>query len=121
MTKDWNAVQDEIKELSFVRKKSLEEVKAHMERKHNFRASTRAYRMKLKEWNLMRHRRRTTHSSIEHTGSDDDDSSKTVTPVADAASCEPAAYIPQRWQVLPEADLAHADPTFTGLLHQNIS
>jgi hypothetical protein len=39
MTKDWELVQDEIKELSFVQKKSLEEVKELMERKHKFRAS----------------------------------------------------------------------------------
>jgi hypothetical protein len=39
MTKDWDAVQNEIRELSFNQKKSLEEVKALMERKHNFRAS----------------------------------------------------------------------------------
>jgi hypothetical protein len=39
MTKDWELVQDEIKELSFVQKKSLEEVKELMARKHKFRAS----------------------------------------------------------------------------------
>lgn len=39
MTKDWDAVQEEIKELSFNQKKPLEEVKELMERKHNFRAS----------------------------------------------------------------------------------
>src|SRR5689334_15324141 len=40
MTKDWDAVQDEIRELSFSQKKPLEEVKALMERKHKFRASS---------------------------------------------------------------------------------
>lgn len=39
MTKDWDAVQDEIRELSFSQKKPLEEVKELMEHKHNFRAS----------------------------------------------------------------------------------
>jgi hypothetical protein len=39
MTKDWDLVQDVIKELSFVQKKPLEEVKELMERKHKFRAS----------------------------------------------------------------------------------
>lgn len=39
MTKDWELVQDEIKELSFVQKKPLDEVKELMERKHKFRAS----------------------------------------------------------------------------------
>jgi hypothetical protein len=39
MTKDWDAIQDEIRELSFNQKVPLEEVKALMERKHKFRAS----------------------------------------------------------------------------------
>jgi hypothetical protein len=39
MTKDWDAVQEEIRELSFTQKKSLEEVKKLMERKYKFRAS----------------------------------------------------------------------------------
>jgi hypothetical protein len=39
MTKDWDAVQDEIRELSFNQKKSLEDVKELMERKYKFRAS----------------------------------------------------------------------------------
>lgn len=39
MTKDWDAVQAEIKELSFSQKKPLEEVKELMERKYKFRAS----------------------------------------------------------------------------------
>ncbi|EMD63908.1 hypothetical protein COCSADRAFT_358501 [Bipolaris sorokiniana ND90Pr] len=60
MTKDWDLVQDEVKELSFSQKKTLEEVKEMMERKYRFCASTRAYRMKLKEWGLMRHKPRGT-------------------------------------------------------------
>lgn len=39
MTKDWDLVQDEIKELSFSQKKTLEEVKEMMERKYRFHAS----------------------------------------------------------------------------------
>jgi hypothetical protein len=39
MTKNWDAVQDEIRELSFNQKKSLEDVKDLMERKYKFRAS----------------------------------------------------------------------------------
>lgn len=39
MTKDWEAVQDEIRELSFAQKKPLEEVKELMEQKYKFRAS----------------------------------------------------------------------------------
>ncbi|KAF2015552.1 ankyrin [Aaosphaeria arxii CBS 175.79] len=58
MTKDWNSVRATIKELSVDQKKSLEDVKAIMEKKHKFRASTRAYRMKLKEWKFTRYKRR---------------------------------------------------------------
>ena len=39
MTKDWDTVQDEIKELSFNQRKPLEEVKELMEQKYKFRAS----------------------------------------------------------------------------------
>ncbi|KAF2187311.1 ankyrin [Zopfia rhizophila CBS 207.26] len=55
MTKDWDSVQIRIKKLSVDQKKCLEEVKAIMESKYRFRASTRAYRMKLKEWGYTRH------------------------------------------------------------------
>ncbi|KAF2001556.1 ankyrin [Amniculicola lignicola CBS 123094] len=55
MTKDWNAsVQAEIEDLYVNQKKILLEVKAIMERRHSFRASTRSYRMKLKEWGYLR-------------------------------------------------------------------
>ncbi|EOA83129.1 uncharacterized protein SETTUDRAFT_172856 [Exserohilum turcica Et28A] len=73
MTKDWDLVQDEIKELSFAQKKPLEEVKELMERKYKFYASTRAYRMKLKEWGLMRHKQRSTNKirhATRHTSKD---------------------------------------------------
>ena len=39
MTKDWDAVQDDLKELSFNQKKPLEEVKEMMEKKYKFHAS----------------------------------------------------------------------------------
>ncbi|KAF2465771.1 ankyrin [Lindgomyces ingoldianus] len=58
MTKDWDSVRTDIAELSVHQKKCLQEVKAIMESKHKFRASTRAYRMKLKEWGYTRHRPR---------------------------------------------------------------
>ncbi|KAF1968465.1 ankyrin [Bimuria novae-zelandiae CBS 107.79] len=50
MTKDWDAVKAEIEELSWVKKMRLDEVRRIMEREHGFKASTRAYRMKLSEW-----------------------------------------------------------------------
>ncbi|KAL5417366.1 hypothetical protein PMIN06_010329 [Paraphaeosphaeria minitans] len=52
MTKDWDAVKGEIENLSWVQKKRLDEVRKIMETKHRFKASTRAYRMKLSEWGL---------------------------------------------------------------------
>lgn len=138
MTKDWDAVQDEIRELSFVQKKSLEEVKELMERKHKFRASlvlpadtpstvatltrfrTRAYRMKLKEWGLMRHKPRRA-GAAKHDGKETstspsqqdeeerseegsnaaiepmsiDSTSEDTTPRASEA-CQPSSYKPQR-------------------------
>lgn len=54
MTKDWDSVQHHIRDLSMVQQKPLDEVKAIMESKHAFRASTRAYRLKLKEWGYLR-------------------------------------------------------------------
>jgi Cdc6-like AAA superfamily ATPase len=39
MTKDWDVVQEEIRDLSFSQKKPLEEVKRLMEHKYKFRAS----------------------------------------------------------------------------------
>ncbi|KAI2488296.1 Clr5 multi-domain protein [Pyrenophora tritici-repentis] len=68
MTKDWDLVQDEIKDLSFNQKRPLEEVMRLMESKYRFQASIRAYRMKLKEWGLMRHRPRKTHRKVKHSG-----------------------------------------------------
>jgi hypothetical protein len=39
MTKDWDSVEDEIKDLSWAQKKRLDEVKKIMESKHGFKAS----------------------------------------------------------------------------------
>jgi hypothetical protein len=39
MTKDWDAVQEVIKDLSWNQRKPLEEVKLTMEQQHNFSAS----------------------------------------------------------------------------------
>jgi hypothetical protein len=39
MTKDWDIVQPSIKKLSVDEKKSLQDVKSIMEKRHNFRAS----------------------------------------------------------------------------------
>ncbi|KAF2112728.1 ankyrin repeat-containing domain protein [Lophiotrema nucula] len=58
MTKDWESVRPEIRELSVGQKKSLQEVKTIMEKSHQFRASTRAYRMRLKDWGYLRHKPR---------------------------------------------------------------
>ncbi|KAF2634755.1 ankyrin [Massarina eburnea CBS 473.64] len=56
MTKDWDTMQAEIKDLSFVQKKRLDEVRKIMESRHGFKASTRAYRMKLAEWGFTKGR-----------------------------------------------------------------
>ncbi|KAL1605073.1 hypothetical protein SLS60_004616 [Paraconiothyrium brasiliense] len=70
MTKDWDAVKGgkarrpEIEDLSWVQKKRLDEVRKIMESKHGFKASTRAYRMKLSEWGL------TTRASTRRSGKD---------------------------------------------------
>lgn len=39
MTKDWDAVQDEIKDLSLVQKKRLDDVRKILEQKYGFKAS----------------------------------------------------------------------------------
>ncbi|KAI4637363.1 hypothetical protein J4E83_000179 [Alternaria metachromatica] len=136
MTKDWELVQDEIKELSFIQKKPLEEVKELMERKHKFRASTRAYRMRLKEWGIMRHKpRRATKSrhkarlsseqSSDGNAGNDNESSEFAEPISiDSASREHCTKT-GGWQVVASlptliADEAGtvAEPTFLGLLNQ---
>lgn len=137
-------MQDEIRELSFNQKKSLEDVKELMERKYKFRASTRAYRMKLKEWGLMRHKpRKSTAKRKEDNETDgaqlqDEEqseraSSATVEPmVMDLSSAKPSLpetaisepatsdHCTKRggWQLVPGTDLTNAEPIFMGLLHQ---
>ncbi|KAL1796794.1 hypothetical protein ACET3X_005334 [Alternaria dauci] len=136
MTKDWDLVQDVIKELSFVQKKPLEEVKELMERKHNFRASTRAYRMKLKEWGIMRHKPRRAHKQRREARLPSEQSSDGTVQCNDG-SVEPAEDItiePERtehcartgsWQleaslptVIADGAGTVAEPTFLGLLNQ---
>ncbi|KAH7355481.1 hypothetical protein BKA66DRAFT_475470 [Pyrenochaeta sp. MPI-SDFR-AT-0127] len=125
MTKDWDVVQEEIKELSFNQKKPLDEVRALMERKYKFRASTRAYRMKLKEWGLMRHKARKARKdrteameevqpSCEE-GVQNRDSSATVEPMSIEATPVADCDTLGGWQVVANAD-AEAEPTFLGLL-----
>ncbi|KAF2821445.1 ankyrin [Ophiobolus disseminans] len=128
MTKDWEAVQDEIRELSFNQKKCLEDVKELMERKYKFRASTRAYRMKLKEWGFMRHKPRRTAAErnasresshiapVDNGDREERDSSATIEPT-------PAVVHEKQggWKIVPESELAEAEPTFMGLLHQSTS
>jgi hypothetical protein len=99
---------------------------------------TRAYRMKLKEWGFMRHKprkasgKRTNRDerslSVSQRGDEDErserDSSTTVEPMSiGLPSIEPLlvdSSIPKstRWQVLPDAELAHAEPSFMGMLHR---
>ncbi|ORY11926.1 ankyrin repeat-containing domain protein [Clohesyomyces aquaticus] len=57
MTKDWESVRADIAELSGNQKKCLQDVRTIIESRHKFRASTRAYRMKLKEWGYTKHHR----------------------------------------------------------------
>ncbi|KAF1354320.1 ankyrin [Lizonia empirigonia] len=126
MTKDWDAFQDEIKELSFNQRKPLEEVKELMENKYKFRASTRAYRMKLKEWGLMRQkyrRPRPDQSRANSSGREkDDDEHRASSATAGPMSIEPES-LEQRtksgcWQVVSSSKLATAEPTLMGLLSQ---
>ncbi|XPT03045.1 hypothetical protein M3J09_012148 [Ascochyta lentis] len=126
MTKDWDAVQDEIKELSFNHKKPLGEVKELMETKYKFRASTRAYRMKLKEWGFMRHKGHRTHLGRPEArrpgrGQNDEE------PASSSATAEPMSIEPESlehrtktggWQIVTGDELATAEPTFMGLLSQ---
>ncbi|KAH7076242.1 hypothetical protein FB567DRAFT_452537 [Paraphoma chrysanthemicola] len=133
MTKDWDAVQDEIRELSFNQKRCLEDVKALMERKYKFRASTRAYRMKLKEWGLMRHKARGKTGMSRSMGEDNSrsrDSTEEQDERQSSATVEPMSVVPTPvafsekqggWQVVPEPQLAEAEPTFMGMLHQTPS
>ncbi|KAF1942804.1 ankyrin [Clathrospora elynae] len=135
MTKDWDSVQEEIKDLSFAQKRPLEEVKELMERKYKFRASTRAYRMKLKEWGLMRHKARRAmkarsevRDASQPISNDDDegdrDSSATAKPVP--IDITPVEHRTKTggWQVVADlptlmTDIGTvAEPAFMDLLNQ---
>ncbi|KAF1927315.1 ankyrin [Didymella exigua CBS 183.55] len=124
MTKDWDAVQDEIKELSFNQKKPLKEVKRLMEQKYKFRASTRAYRMKLKEWGLTRHKGRKARPERDRGNSSARDDGPTRTPSVPAEpmaiDSESLGYLTKTggWQVVSDGELPNAEPTFTGTLNQ---
>lgn len=79
--------------------------------------------MKLKEWGLMRHKPRKTagQRTTSREASCDDpriqrDSSATVGP-----ELQSNVEKPKRWRLLPEADLAQAEPTFMGLLRRTTS
>ncbi|KAF1829187.1 ankyrin [Decorospora gaudefroyi] len=136
MTKDWDSVQEEIKQLSFSQKKPLGEVKELMERKYKFRASTRAYRMKLKEWGLMRHKpRRTTEDRSDDARETSECSaggnnlhgsnpSTTAEPMSVESTSGEHCTETDRWQVLADSSTliageSIAEPTFMGLLSQS--
>ncbi|KAH6625832.1 hypothetical protein C7974DRAFT_208269 [Boeremia exigua] len=122
MTKDWDVVQDEIKELSFNQKKPLEEVKELMERKYKFRASTRAYRMKLKEWGLMRHKGRKPrldHKSDSNLGrgrdiGDEESPALSAEPMSVDTESVTHRTNPGEWQAMSSAGLTYTQPPFTG-------
>lgn len=76
------------------------------------------------EWGFMRHKprksaaaRRASRDTSQATGDEGEqaerDSSATVEPIPPAV-CEKQGS----WDVVPQADLAEAEPTFMGLLHQ---
>ncbi|KAH8702907.1 ankyrin repeat-containing domain protein [Phaeosphaeriaceae sp. PMI808] len=129
MTKDWESFQDEIRELSFTKKKSLEEVKEVMERKYKFRASTRAYRMKLKEWGLMRHKprkalmsrngsRATSEATFEADESNRRDLSETIEPTYVQHTSPMMLEKSGNWQVVSDVEPVEAEPAFMGLLQR---
>jgi hypothetical protein len=103
--------------------------------------------MKLKEWGFMRHKPRKSSAkrmngeerslSVSQCGDEEDqserDASTTVEPMSvDLASIEPSLaessfptdtrseHCTERggWEVVPNAELAHAEPSFMGMLHQ---
>jgi hypothetical protein len=138
MTKDWDSVEVEIRELYSKSngKITLGEIEKLMIRK-NFRASTRAYRMKLKEWGLQKHKARrisakhidgADEGSAQPEDAEERDRSATVEPMEvdlddnmtpRAEPMEPtlAEHCTKRggWQVVE--DYTSAEPTFMGLLH----
>ncbi|KFY09883.1 hypothetical protein V492_05302 [Pseudogymnoascus sp. VKM F-4246] len=55
MVKDWNAVQEELRQLYHVDNKPLHEVMRLVKGKHGFIASERAYRTQLQKWGYMKY------------------------------------------------------------------
>ena len=78
--------------------------------------------MKLKEWGFMRHKPRRTapkrNDDHDEEEQDERDSSATVEPMS--VEPTPTALCQKQggWQVLSDTELAEAEPTFMGLLHQ---
>jgi hypothetical protein len=108
---------------------------------------TRAYRMKLKEWGFMRHKPRKVSTkrtdgaersqSVSQRGDEEERSERDSSTTAelmpiDLASIEPSlvessypkskhpGHCTERggWEIVPDAELAHAEPSFMGMLHQ---
>jgi hypothetical protein len=89
---------------------------------------TRAYRMKLKEWGLMRHKSRKPvarsgkglQDEDEVLDDDHDDRSSSATAEPMAIDITPMSSSNKRdvWQVADDTDSAHADPAFMGMLPQ---
>jgi hypothetical protein len=149
MTKDWDSVEAEIRELYSKSngKITLGEIEKLMARK-KFRASTRAYRMKLKEWGLLKQkgRRETAKRRVDGNDSaqpddaeqrDDRSLSATVEPSAmpvtmsldvdtdsnpedEATPADPALsdHCTDRGGWQIIEDPTNAEPTLMGLLHQ---
>ncbi|KAE8830850.1 hypothetical protein PTNB85_07437 [Pyrenophora teres f. teres] len=130
MTKAWDLVQDEIKDLSFNQKRPLDEVMKLMESKYRFQASIRAYRMKLKEWGLMRHKPRKTHRRAKHSGRHrskqsnhgDGESSDTVGSMSVEPQAREDCEKTGEWQTIvnlvDDSIGAVAEPIYMGLLGQ---
>ncbi|KAH4014403.1 hypothetical protein HBI09_210000 [Parastagonospora nodorum] len=149
MTKDWDSVEAEIRELYSKSdgKITLGEIEKLMARK-KFRASTRAYRMKLKEWGLLKQKgRRETVKRLDDGNDsaqpddaehrDDRSLSATVepsampvtmsldvdtdsTPEGEATPADPALpdHCTDRGGWQVIEDPTNAEPTLMGLLHQ---
>ncbi|KAL5119292.1 hypothetical protein ACEQ8H_002779 [Pleosporales sp. CAS-2024a] len=127
MTKDWDSVEAEIREL-YARsngKMTLVEIEKLMERK-KFRASTRAYRMKLKEWGLLKQKSRRGEKRPERTNQESvqpevtEPVSVEVEPMNEnqQGECADREHCTRTggWQLVQ--DVANAETTFMGLLHQ---
>jgi hypothetical protein len=93
--------------------------------------STRAYRMKLKDWGFMRHKPRKhaasrdkdekpDESQVEEEAMQDRHSSATVQPMsAEPMSADPSQAEQQSgWRIVSDVESVEAEPTFMGMLHQ---